>query len=158
MALSSFLFNIANNIFRNGSVLVRDAAASGAPPAKQYHNLGQIQDTKVSYEPVSVDPDSAKRSKQIGTDIAVSFAMLQTADSVLAHIDDLTDILLDVLVTKTAQSGTVLDADAAAAAVDGFILLDVLVNVAVELDLGGGPSKMTLTVPLRVPTSDLAAL
>jgi hypothetical protein len=139
MALSDFQKNVGRNVFRQGSVFVRDGSV--------WRDLGQVKDVNLEWEPVVTDADTAGRQKQLAADVTFTFVMQQTSDTEIANLTDIIagGALANGLRLKITNA---IVAVAGAEAATGINLMNALPVISGKIDFNGGAESM-LTVECK---------
>lgn len=161
-ALANYSLSVANNLYRAGTVLARNGgtiSTSGSPNAGDFLPLGIVKNVEVNIDMIETDPDTAGRTKELGFNCSATFMMKQTADSILQNLSDLTDQLMDVLITPDHKNANVdpglNDTNLAVVANEGFVVQDILMNVGGNLNLTGDQSALAVNLKWRYGGGEL---
>lgn len=168
MALADLSVDAANNLSRQGEMLVRAAEVLGS--RDPFRRVGQQKNLEVSFTPVTTEQDTAGRQKALSQDVEITAEFQQTSDLELDEIFGLTDNLIDVLVpasfekveriadvdpqtrdddTSNSDYSTLLDE----VSQHGILAFSTLARAESALNFEGEESNIILTTSFRVSTA-----
>lgn len=149
MALSDFTKDITEVISRGGGVFVTDDNGT------TYYDLGRVKNVEVNWEPVTTDPDTAGRPKQLAADITFSWVMTQTDTDQLSNLNLLHESGTNGIWVKFTSVFT--DTTGAGAAA-GFEVKNALVVMTGQISFNQDESMISCECSGRIPMSELIKL
>lgn len=148
---NTFTYAVSNSASATATGDISYVLDAALPAEERFYSLGHIRDAKVTSSPVTTSASTTGKQHMISQDYEITCVLMQTSDAEFAAIEDLVEQPIDVAVfakacmTQHTQAG-----DVVADLNNGFLVYDALINFEGEINLDGGESGLTITVPFNV--------